>query len=503
MNFKEYMESKLEEQVVLNEVKFSEKNLSKVAGLYGKIMGKRMGGSFGELGVETFNRKTGAGAGIRLINEKGVQLRFNWDKKRAKKAQFDLTSIDYWDHNNINFTKPTRTVMFASDLNVVQVLGKITEALLVGSINEAQVSIDEANDMIFEGRSTQEKKEWMLSNDMPGSYTSPKNMRLAIKNNKPHLMEELEIFLGQQETNSLEDELVKSDKLLDKTLYADPETIFSELEDLAGMVAGKFTKSLVVTGMGGIGKTYHVDKIMKEELGKAGGDWEMITAPKASMTNFYKDCYLMRDKIVVWDECDDLFNNGDIMTALKGALDTSGVNYMTYSPGNAPMVGKTDEEVDDFIAEVDMAIAEGKQIGPGKGEVQLPSKFRFTGAMVFISNMPIAKFRKVDSGGALMSRSLFIDIFLESTDVIRRIKTIGHAMAPSSYFTVADVDEVVDALNEAEAETDILVRNGIHYATAGDARRIKGVTVRAMVTALKLKVLAKKPNWKILAQKFA
>jgi len=191
------------------------------------------------------------------------------------------------------------------------------------------------------------------------------------------------------------------------------------------------------------------------------------------------------------------------MTALKGALDTSGANYMTYSPGNAPMVGKTDEEVDDYIAEVDMEIADGKQIGPGKGEVRLPSKFRFTGAMVFISNMPIAKFRKVDSGGALMSRSLFIDIFLESTDVIRRIKTIGHAMAPSSYFTAEDVDEVVDALNEAEAETDILVRNGIQYATAGDARRIKGVTVRAMVTALKLKVLAKKPNWKILAQKFA
>jgi len=301
MNFKDYMKSRLEEQVVLNEVKFSEKNLSKVAGLYGKIMGKRMGGSFGELGIETFNRKTGAGTGIRMINEKGVQLRFNWDKKKAKKAQYDLTSIDYWDHNNIDFTKPTRTVMFASDLNVIQVLGKITEALLVGTITEAQTTIDTANSMLLEGRTKQEKIDWLENNGLRRSRAgSVKNMRAAAK--EAGLSAELEIFLGQQETNSLEDELVKSDKLLDKTLYADPETIFGELEDLAGMVASKFTKSLVVTGMGGIGKTFHVDKIMKAELGKAGGDWEMITAPKASMTNFYKDCYLMRDKIIVWDK---------------------------------------------------------------------------------------------------------------------------------------------------------------------------------------------------------
>jgi len=511
MNFKDYVslrKTRLQEaEEILNEVKFSEKNLNKVAKLYGKIMGKHMGGVFKPFGIETFKRKTGPGNGIRMMNNTGAQLRFNWDAKRAKKSQYDLTSIDYWDKDNIDLTKPTRTVMFSADLNVVQVLGKITDALLTGTIREAQEIIDSANDFLFEKLTTKEKSKWMEDHGLSKYNTAPDSMRRSVAKKKPELSEELEVFLGQKESNSFNDGLKKADKMLDTTVYADPDTVFDELEDLTQMVAGGFTKSLVVTGMGGIGKTYHVtegNRSLLKTLGEAGGKWELITAPKASITSFYKDVYQMRDKIIVWDECDALFEDKDIMTALKGALDTSGQNYMSYGMNTISMAGYSDQQVDEFCNDLDMELASGEKIiGPGKNDLKLPSKYRFTGSMIFISNMKLEKFRKVDTGGALMSRSLFIDIYLEATDVVKRIKTIGYAMSESANYSRDDIDEIVDALSEAEKDNKPLVKNGIQYATAGTSRAMKGLSVRSMVQALNMKIGMKLPNWKELAQKYA
>jgi len=90
----------------LNEAKFSEKNLEKVSKLFARILGKTMGGEFKLLGIESFNRKWGPGQGLRCMNDKGNMLRFNWDLKVGRNSSADLTSIDYWNPNNSNFSKP-------------------------------------------------------------------------------------------------------------------------------------------------------------------------------------------------------------------------------------------------------------------------------------------------------------------------------------------------------------------------------------------------------------
>ena len=173
MNFIEFMENKLNEaEQELNEVKFSEKNLKKVVKLYSSIMGKQMGGKFMPLGkdVEEYKRKSGPGKGYRVMNNAGEQLRFNWDQKFAKKAQYDLTSIDFWAKDNTDFQKPSRTIRFAAELNVIQVLSKITDALKTGTINEAKELIDDANDFLFErGRTKEEKIEWLETHGLKRS----------------------------------------------------------------------------------------------------------------------------------------------------------------------------------------------------------------------------------------------------------------------------------------------------------------------------------------------
>jgi len=259
MNFKQYMINKIEESKgleELNEVKFSEKNLAKVVKLYSNIMGKQMNGKFMPIGTEEYKRKTGPGKGFRVMNNNGEQLRFNWDQKLAKKAKFDLTSIDYWDKGNTNFQKPSRTITFDSNLNVLQVLSKVVEALKTGVINEAEAIVDDINEMIFEARSAKEKKQWLSDNDIPTFYSSPsKSAGLKKILDKKGLTEQMQIFLGQPETNTFEDGLQKVEKAFNsKNVYADPDLVFQDIEDLTGLVASGKWRTLIVCGMGGVNR---------------------------------------------------------------------------------------------------------------------------------------------------------------------------------------------------------------------------------------------------------
>lgn len=229
---------------VLSEAAFSEKNILTVVKLYAKLLGKKMGGTFMPIGFEDYARTMGKGRGIRLMNENGVQLRFNWDAVLAKQTSMDLTSLDYWDGRNTNFQKPTRTVKFGVNLNVVQVLDEIAKALLTGKVSDRSIN---------EARTSQEKQEWLVSKGLPKSLAgSEKGMR--DRASKVGLSEELEVFLGQAETNTFEANLKKSEETFSNEVYANPETVFEDIEDLLSVVAAGKWRTLVVCGMGGIGK---------------------------------------------------------------------------------------------------------------------------------------------------------------------------------------------------------------------------------------------------------
>lgn len=484
---------------MLNEAAFSEKNLVKAATLYGKILGKKMGGDFAELGVETYTRKTGPGRGVRMMNEKGSQLRFNYDAKIGKTGNFDLTSIDYWEAKNKNFQKPTRTVMFKAEFNVVEVLDSIWKALLTGELHEGSdvcpvcgqtpcncTTIDEA-------RSSQEKQDWLAAKGMPKSLAgSEKAMRARAE--QLGIEDELETFLGMQETNSFEDDLKATEQKLTDEVYANPETVFQDIEDLLEVVAKGKWRTLVVCGMGGIGKTYHITegpRSLKAMLGPAGGRWEYHSGTKAAPFAFYRTLFQERDKIIVFDEADSLLKNNDIVMMLKPILDTSGDNMAAYMSGTENMVGKSEKEIRAYCEEVDDEIANGTQIGTGKNDVKLPSKFYFEGAMIFISNM-----RADQIEGAIMSRSIFVDVYLAQQDVMKRIRSI--AMAKYKSFG----SDYIDNLMEGLGATSKAAEKPVQYMTPEYARKTKPFTVRSMDLAHILKQSGL-TRWAELAQLYA
>jgi len=500
MNFKEYMEARINEaQAELNEVKFSEKNLQKVVKLYSSIMGKQMSGKFMPIGMEEYKRKMGAGKGFRVMNNAGEQLRFNWDQKLAKKAMFDLTSIDYWAKGNIDFQKPTRTVTFGAELNVLQVLSKITDALKTGTINEATEIIEEANGLLLEKRTSAEKKEWLEANGMPKSLAgSEKGMRKRAE--ELGLSEQLEVFLGEPETNTFAEKLDKVDKKMnDKNVYADPDLVFQDIEDLTGLVASGKWRTLIVCGMGGVGKTYHITSKLDDVLGTRGTDYMYHAGASASPSSFYRTLFQERDKVIVFDEADSFLKNDEIIMMLKPILDTSGDNMAEYLKGTQSMTGQDKNAILEYSAEVDEKIADGKIPGQkGKGGVLLPSKFYFTGGMIFISNMPASKIEQ-----AIMSRSIFVDVHLAEQDVLKRIQTIlrlgitEDAGAADSY-TAEDVELVMEALGG----TQEVATEKVTYMTPEYARGSKKMTVRAGKLGLTM-LKSGLSNWARLAALYA
>lgn len=243
----------------IDEAQFNEKNIEKVVVLYSKILGRKLGGTFKPIGFETYQRQMGPGKGLRTMNDSGAMLRFNWDAKLAKASSYDLTSMDYWSSDNTDFEKPSRTVTFSPELNVVQVLEEIALALKTGKIQKAQEHIDEANAILSEARSSDEKRQWLvdkgLSKSLAGSLPAMKR-----KAQEQGLSTELEVFLGQSETNSFETELKNGEKEFNKNVYSDPDTVFEDIEDLVAVVASKKWRTLIVCGQGGVGKCLQAEQ---------------------------------------------------------------------------------------------------------------------------------------------------------------------------------------------------------------------------------------------------
>ena len=229
--------------------------------------------------------------------------------------------------------------------------------------------------------------------------------------------------------------------------------------------------------------TYHITegpKSLKKLLGPEGGKWTYHSGTKAAPFSFYKTLFQERDKIIVFDEADSLLKNPDIIMMLKPILDTSGSNMAEYMSGTANMVGRSASEIDSYAEYVDEEIKQGKNIGMGKNDIKLPSKFKFQGGMVFISNMPASSIEK-----AILSRSIYVDVYLAATDVIKRIETIGRAQAKASpNISDKDVDDVLSALGQSSSTSET---HDITYMTPEYARSQKQITVRALQLGLILK----------------
>lgn len=241
--------------------------------------------------------------------------------------------------------------------------------------------------------------------------------------------------------------------------------------------------------------TFHITKTLESMFGEAGLEWHYHSGMKITPFTIYKTVFQERNATIVFDEADDILTNSDIVVQLKPVLDTSGKNTMEYAHGTMSMIGKSEAEIREYCKEVDLKLAEGKFLGiNNKGDsVQAPSKFYFDGQMIFISNM---RANKIDQ--AIMSRSLFIDVYLCATDINKRIQSIMKAKYKD--MSNEELEEIMESLGQSIPR--VQSQETVTYMTPELARKNKPVTVRSMELAIRMKKLGI-PNWTRLSSLYA
>jgi hypothetical protein len=213
---------------------------------------------------------------------------------------------------------------------------------------------------------------------------------------------------------------------------------FNLLNDLAKMVVYDVTPSLIVTGEGGLGKTHQIKEVI-DVTGLQGCEYIFIKG-YSTARGLYNTLYDNNDKLIIFDDCDSVLEDKVAVNILKSALDS----YDNRTISWMAKMNKNDK---------------------------YPQQFDFIGRIIFISNKS-----KDSIDGAILSRSLTVDLTMTPAEKIERMTTILPGILPEY-----DDEVKVEALNFLNENKD-------------------GVNINMRTLIMVIKMANSNPdNWKSMA----
>ncbi len=231
---------------------------------------------------------------------------------------------------------------------------------------------------------------------------------------------------------------------------------FEFVKQMVTMVAKKTVASAIITGQGGLGKTHSVIKALKEnglqdvtdlasfEIGTRlqGSKSFRVIKGFSTAKGLYRSLFEGNGMTLVFDDCDSIQKDPVALNLLKGALDSYGDRYINW---NADI---KDEE--------------------------LPRSFKFTGSIVFISNMDMDRMDQ-----AVRSRALCVDLSMTEDQKIERMDTI-----------VNDADFMPEYSVEFKRDALEFLR--------GMVKSVQNLSLRSLISTVKIR--AEGGNWQELAK---
>ena len=479
MNFKKYVKETTKENLVF-EAKFNINNMRKVSDLLARIASKKLGAKFQYAWGDNFKKSSGAkGSGARYMSTEGVQIRFN---HVVSKNTFTINSVDYWKKGD-SLTEPSLTIYLAEDVNIVKIKNQIFEAIQTKKVPKIKLK-DIVNESVFQEISDinespkDTRAEFLELKGVPTSYAvSVKNFKKQLE--KRGLEAEWDQYMQINENDSEKTEFNEKIKQDEKQLgpsgvYADPNFVFEDMKQAAMTIAKGKWRSLIIAGMGGIGKSFGVKQTLTSMLGPfdegPNGKWMYYEGMKASPLGLYLIFLLNKDKLVVFDDSDSIWQNEVTINMMKIATADDGDRTLSWvSPKTANVALMTKEEREAYEEEFRLAMMEDPNT-----TMKPPSSFNFKGSVINISNRPADKFDK-----AIKSRAIFIDLYLAERDVVRRMYTIKQMQG-------LEHDRILRLLKALVPDAeDALAGKGryageVKYITPEDARKKKTLNMRSL-----------------------
>lgn len=301
------------------------------------------------------------------------------------------------------------------------------------------------------------------------------------------IFKDFEVYRYENEDESSEemaedytDHGLKTDEEIE-AIVDDPLPIFRELNNNVMMVAMRLSAALLVTGAGGIGKSYAVQRVLSK-FGKEKRDF-VIMKGKCTPSAMYNFLFLNHDKICVFDDCDSVLCDREGLAVLKGALDSGKFRDISWNTRGNDMV-------DTFDCENRKQVMKKMEAWSKKhgGRMGIPTHFQFEGSVIFISNMSLAEIKAKDS--ALLTRCAVVDVAVTNDEVIERLG----ALLPKF--------KVFDARGKSITNKKILneTYDWISSEEFLDNPRMEGKSVdfRLFIKAYKARY-ARIPSWKEMA----
>jgi len=453
---------------------FSKKDLDIVIPKLARVVGKSASDELYRYGGANYYQKfqkagTGAVVGALFLTKNGKAIRFNWEASVQRESSAAVTSIDVWQKDEWNLGYPRPSVcIHTDDMNIVQI-AKVASQLLKNP-NLKSVTLSEAYHITEASRnmaSVQQVIDYMNANNVKLNDVKLKNLSAFVAQTGqdwPPAIRNLKVGRGtynlanagtvgdgpasiptiqqpQQEKHPAH--AVVNDATA-KARAIPVETLFEDLNDLATLVAKGVRPSLLVVGGAGTGKTFTVMKAVKKAGLKEKENY-LVVKGKTSTFGLYETLFLYHDKLVIFDDCDDVFANGDSRNLLKAALDSYDKRIISWNSkltmNTSGMSDEAKKEYDDSLRSDMLA---GAWNAAEKDAQKMPSEFEFMGGVIFISNIPKDKMEQ-----AIISRSLTIDVTLSRDEMFERIELIMKDINPGDgSATMEDKEEVLKYLKE-------------------------------------------------------
>lgn len=212
---------------------------------------------------------------------------------------------------------------------------------------------------------------------------------------------------------------------------------FSALERLSrGVADGKF-RALVLSGPPGVGKSYGVERILSTQRGII---YERVTG-YARATGLYKLLYEHResDHVLLFDDCDSIFNDEVALNLLKSACDSTARRSLAWRS----------EKI--FDSDVDGG--------------DIPRHFEFHGRVVFVTNIDFEQRARIDTRlaphlQAMISRAFYLDLQMTQRETLSRVLSVARDSEILKDHTVPDKSRIVSYVKDnAERMREISLRS--------------------------------------------
>jgi hypothetical protein len=179
---------------------------------------------------------------------------------------------------------------------------------------------------------------------------------------------------------------------------------FDVLQSIVKSVINGVSRSLIVSGPAGLGKSFMVEKVLREWDPEENN--HIFIRGYARATGLYKLLYQYRNKgqVIVLDDADSVFFDDVALNLLKAVADTTERRRVSWlSEANF---------IDEETAEI------------------IPRTFEFNGSIIFITNLDFDD--TIDRGSklaphlqAMMSRSHYVDLTMKTKqDYLVRIRQV-------------------------------------------------------------------------------